>query len=171
VFQESLLFCGTIKDNIRFGDTTASDHEVLEAAARANATKFILEQEQGFDTIIGERGTRLSGGQRQRIAIARVYLKNPRILILDEATSALDSESETQVQEALEKLMAGRTTIVIAHRLSTVMNADRIIAMDNGRIVEVGTHGELLSKKGLYWHLHTTQYRTENRHANYQGNP
>jgi len=165
VFQESLLFCGTIKDNIRFGDTSASDKEVREAADRANATRFILEQEQGFDTIIGERGTRLSGGQRQRIAIARVYLKNPRILILDEATSALDSESETQVQEALELLMAGRTTIVIAHRLSTVMHADRIIAMDNGRIVEVGTHGELLSKRGLYWHLHTTQYRTENKPA------
>jgi len=159
VFQESLLFCGTIRDNIRFGNVTAGDSEVRWAADKANATTFIMEQERGFDTIIGERGTRLSGGQRQRIAIARVFLKDPRILILDEATSSLDSESEVQVEQALEELMRGRTTIVIAHRLSTVMRADRIFVIDGGKIVESGTHAELIGQGGMYRHLYLTQYR------------
>ncbi|MHC1692998.1 MAG: ABC transporter ATP-binding protein [Sphaerochaetaceae bacterium] len=159
VFQESLLFCGSIRDNIRFGNPKASDQQVREASDKANATQFILEQESGFDTMIGERGTRLSGGQRQRIAIARVFLKDPRILILDEATSALDSESEIQVQRALEKLMAGRTTIVIAHRLSTIMNADRILVVSNGSVMEEGNHAQLLARNGLYRHLYDNQYR------------
>jgi subfamily B ATP-binding cassette protein MsbA len=159
VFQESLLFCGSIRDNIRFGNPKASDQQVREASDKANATQFILEQERGFDTMIGERGTRLSGGQRQRIAIARVFLKDPRILILDEATSALDSESEIQVQKALEKLMAGRTTIVIAHRLSTIMNADRILVISNGSVIEEGNHAQLLARNGLYRHLYDNQYR------------
>jgi len=159
VFQESLLFCGSIRDNIKFGKPDATEQEVLWAAEKANATRFIMEQEQGFDTIIGERGTRLSGGQRQRIAIARVFLKNPKILILDEATSSLDSESEKQVESALQDLMFGRTTIVIAHRLSTVMRADRIIVIEDGKIVESGTHRQLLENDGMYRQLYQTQYR------------
>lgn len=159
VFQESLLFCGSIRDNIKFGKPDATEQEVLWAADKANATRFIMEQEHGFDTIIGERGTRLSGGQRQRIAIARVFLKNPKILILDEATSSLDSESEKQVESALQDLMLGRTTIVIAHRLSTVMRADRIIVIGDGKIVESGTHRQLLKNDGMYRQLYQTQYR------------
>ena len=158
VFQESLLFCGTIRDNIRFGNPKATEQQVIEAANKANATAFINEQEQGFDTIIGERGTRLSGGQRQRIAIARVFLKDPKILILDEATSSLDSESEIQVESALEELMEGRTTIVIAHRLSTIRRADRIFVVEDGNIVETGTHQELMKHHGVYRHLYLTQY-------------
>jgi len=161
--QETVLFSGSIRDNIRYGKLDASDAEVEEAAKAANAHSFILAMPEGYNSQIGERGTRLSGGQRQRIAIARAILKNPRILILDEATSALDTESEKLVQEALERLMVNRTTFVIAHRLSTVQNADKIIVMDNGRIVEVGNHVELLEHNGLYSKLHKVQFQQKKR--------
>ncbi|HCA47746.1 MAG TPA: ABC transporter ATP-binding protein, partial [Armatimonadetes bacterium] len=143
VMQESFLFAGTLRDNIKYGRPNAADAEVVQAAIAANAHDFITEFPDGYETRVGERGTRLSGGQRQRISIARAILRNPRILILDEATSALDSESEAAIQEALEYLMQGRTTFTIAHRLSTVMNADEIIVLDYGRVVERGTHAEL----------------------------
>lgn len=152
VNQEAILFNDTIFNNIAFG-TEATEDEVIAAAQIANAHDFIMETEQGYDTVIGDRGCRLSGGQRQRISIARAILKNPMLLILDEATSALDTESERLVQEALEKLMKGRTTIVIAHRLSTIVNADRICVLSHGKIVESGTHSELIEKRGHYKRL------------------
>lgn len=152
VNQEAILFNDTIFNNIAFG-TEATENEVIAAAQIANAHDFIMETEQGYDTVIGDRGCRLSGGQRQRISIARAILKNPMLLILDEATSALDTESERLVQEALEKLMKGRTTIVIAHRLSTIVNADRICVLSHGKIVESGTHSELIEKRGHYKRL------------------
>jgi ABC-type multidrug transport system fused ATPase/permease subunit len=156
--QEVLLFGGTIRENIAYGDPNA-DQEGIEAAARkANAHDFITSFPEGYDTVVGERGVQLSGGQRQRIAIARAVLKDPAILILDEATSALDSESERLVQEALEELMKGRTSLVIAHRLSTVRDADRILVLDKGRIVESGTHEELIADvNGLYHSLSRLQ--------------
>lgn len=157
--QDVLLFGGTVKENIRYGDPNASDEAVLEAARKANADVFVGELDQGYDTIVGERGVKLSGGQRQRIAIARAILRDPSILILDEATSSLDSVSEGLVQEALEELMEGRTSIVIAHRLSTVQKADRILVLDQGEVVEIGTHQELLAKKdGLYRELSRSQF-------------
>ena len=157
--QDVFLFGGNIRDNIGYGKPGASDEEILEAAKKANAWEFIQRFPQGLDTIVGERGVQLSGGQRQRIAIARAVLKNPRILILDEATSALDSESERLVQDALEKLMQGRTSIVIAHRLSTVRKADKIVVLDKGRIVEEGTHKELIRVDGgLYKNLSEMQF-------------
>ncbi len=156
--QETLLFSGTIGDNIRYGNLTASAEEVLAAANAANAHEFISRFEEGYDTIVGERGVKLSGGQRQRVAIARALLKNPRILILDEATSAMDSESEGLVQEALERLMQNRTTFVIAHRLSTIKNATRIAVIDGGRLVELGTHAELLTRGGMYARLYNLQF-------------
>ncbi|RIH78842.1 ABC transporter ATP-binding protein [Meiothermus hypogaeus] len=159
--QETLLFSGSIEDNIRYGNPQASQAEVIEAAKAANAHTFIQEFPQGYQTLVGERGVKLSGGQRQRIAIARALLKNPRILILDEATSSLDSESEALVQEALDKLMQGRTTFVIAHRLSTVRNADRIVVLDKGQVVQQGTHEELLAQGGLYKDLYELQFREE----------
>ncbi|GIW34634.1 ABC transporter ATP-binding protein [Meiothermus sp.] len=159
--QETLLFSGSIEDNIRYGNPQASQAEVIEAAKAANAHAFIQEFPQGYQTLVGERGVKLSGGQRQRIAIARALLKNPRILILDEATSSLDSESEALVQEALDKLMQGRTTFVIAHRLSTVRNADRIVVLDKGQVVQQGTHEELLAQGGLYKDLYELQFREE----------
>lgn len=159
--QETQLFSGTILENIRYGRPEASDADVIEAAKAANAHLFVSEFPQGYDTIVGERGVKLSGGQRQRIAIARALLKDPRILILDEATSSLDSESEALVQEALETLMQGRTTFVIAHRLSTVRNANRIVVLDGGRIVQQGDHEALLAQGGLYRTLHDRQFRTE----------
>lgn len=152
VNQEAILFNDTIFNNIAFG-TEATENEVIAAAQIANAHDFIMKTEQGYDTVIGDRGCRLSGGQRQRISIARAILKNPMLLILDEATSALDTESERLVQEALEKLMKGRTTIVIAHRLSTIVNADRICVLSHGKIVESGTHSELIEKRGHYKRL------------------
>ena len=151
------LFSGTIAENLRIADPSASDEDLIAAAKAANAHRFIVEFPDGYESIVGERGVKLSGGQRQRIAIARAVLADPRILILDEATSSLDTESEALVQEALERLMAGRTTIVIAHRLSTVMRADRLIAIDRGRIVEQGTHADLIASDGLYARLYAKQ--------------
>lgn len=153
VNQEPILFNDTIFNNIAFGSPEATEKDVEEAAKIANAYEFIIDTEQGFQTMAGDRGSRFSGGQRQRISIARAVLKNPPILILDEATSALDTESERLVQEALERLMKNRTTIVVAHRLSTIANADLICVMQDGRIVERGTHKELIQKKGVYRHL------------------
>lgn len=160
--QEVMLFAGTVEDNIRYGRLEATDEEVREAARMANAHEFIEQLENGYHTEIGERGVQLSGGQRQRIAIARAILRNPRILLLDEATSALDTESEQMVQEALTRLMQGRTTFIIAHRLSTVYRCDRIIVLERGRLVEEGTHEELLRKEsGLYKRLYSLQFEEE----------
>ena len=157
VNQEAILFNASFKDNIRFGKDDATDEEIANAAKIANAYDFITKSEQGFDTNIGDRGGRLSGGQRQRVSIARAILKNPPILILDEATSALDTESERLVQDALEKLMKTRTTVAVAHRLSTIKNADEICVLHEGKIVERGTHDELLVKDGFYKKLHDMQ--------------
>lgn len=153
VSQETVLFNDTIEGNILMGRPTATHEEVIEASKVANAHGFIMESAEGYDTNIGDRGTKLSGGQRQRLSIARAVLKNPEILILDEATSALDTESEKLVQDALTNLLKGRTSIVIAHRLSTIYNADRIYVIDDGRVVEEGKHKELLEKGGIYAHL------------------
>ena len=157
VNQEAILFNASFKDNIRFGKTDATDEDIAHAAKIANAYDFIMKSEHGFDTGIGDRGGRLSGGQRQRVSIARAILKNPPILILDEATSALDTESERLVQDALEKLMKTRTTVAVAHRLSTIKHADEICVMHEGRIVERGTHDELIGKDGYYKKLHDMQ--------------
>ena len=159
--QETILFGGTIEDNILYGDLDASREGVIAAAKAANAHDFIMGFENGYDTELGERGAGLSGGQKQRIAIARAILKDPEILILDEATSSLDTESEALVQEALERLMENRTTFVIAHRLSTVLNADRIVVMEDGQIVEQGTHEELLEYDGVYSDLYEVQLKMD----------
>ncbi len=153
--QETHLFGGTIRENILYGRLSATEEEMVAAAQAANIHGFIAGLPKGYETIVGEKGIRLSGGQRQRIAIARAILKNPRLLLMDEATSSLDNESELLIQEALERLMKGRTTFVIAHRLTTIQNADRILVLDKGRLAEVGTHPELLERKGLYHHLYT----------------
>ena len=157
VSQESILFNDTARNNILFGTENASEEEVIAAAKIANAHEFIMSLENGYDTNIGERGNKLSGGQKQRMSIARAVLKNPAIMILDEATSALDTESEKLVQDALEKLMKDRTSLVIAHRLSTIRNADQIIVLSKGEIKEMGTHIELIEKKGLYYNLCSLQ--------------
>jgi subfamily B ATP-binding cassette protein MsbA len=160
--QETILFGGTIRENILYGRLDATDDELLAAARAANAHDFIMSFPQQYETVVGERGMNLSGGQRQRIAIARAILKDPAILLLDEATSALDNESEGLVQEALNRLMQNRTTVIVAHRLSTINIAHRIAVLDEGSIVELGTHDELMEQNGLYAHLYSMQFR----HAN-----
>ncbi len=159
VQQDIYLFNASIKDNILYGRLDATDEEVIEAAKRANIHDFITTLEDGYETVIGERGVRLSGGQKQRLSIARVFLKNPSILILDEATSALDNTTEIMIQEALDELCRGRTTIVVAHRLSTIKNADEIAVISEGSIIEKGTHDELVALGGLYAKLHSGQFR------------
>jgi subfamily B ATP-binding cassette protein MsbA len=160
--QETALFSGSVGDNIRYGKLDATTAELEAAARAANAHDFIMALPQGYDTLVGERGVKLSGGQRQRVAIARALLKDPRILILDEATSSLDSESELAVQEALERLMRNRTTFVIAHRLSTITGADWIGVLEDGQVIEQGTHQELLAQEdGLYRRMYALQFRVD----------
>lgn len=158
VTQETYLFYDTIRANLLYARDDASDDEMIEAAKIANIHDFIMTLPEAYDTVVGERGYRLSGGERQRIAIARVVLKNPRILVLDEATSSLDSLSEALIQEALSRVMEGRTSLVIAHRLSTILSADKILVLDQGKLVEQGTHEQLLDQNGLYASLYHTQF-------------
>jgi subfamily B ATP-binding cassette protein MsbA len=165
VTQFTFLFNDSVRSNIAYGDVGTSMERIEAAARAANAHGFIAELPNGYDTVIGELGVKLSGGQRQRLAIARALLKNAPILVLDEATSALDNESERLVQEAIERLMAGRTTLVIAHRLSTIRHADRIAVLDRGRIVEEGTHEDLIARSGEYRRLYDLQFRNEPRAA------
>ncbi len=157
VQQDNILFSDTVKENILLGRPTATDEEVVEAAKMANAHDFIMNLPQGYDTEVGERGVKLSAGQKQRLSIARIFLNNPPILILDEATSALDLESESIIQEALDVLSKDRTTLIVAHRLSTITHADKIVVIENGHIVETGTHRELIAKQGAYEHLYSIQ--------------
>jgi ATP-binding cassette subfamily B protein len=161
VQQDVFLFNGTVRENIAYGTANASDQAIIEAAEKANAHDFILNLSEGYDTDIGERGVKLSGGQKQRVSIARSFLKNPPILILDEATSSLDNRSEKIIQESLEKLAKGRTTLVVAHRLSTVINADQIIVLTESGIVERGKHNELIKNGGEYAQLYNEQFSSE----------
>ena len=157
--QEVILFGGTIKENILYGNPKAKDEQILEASKQSNSQEFIERFPEGLETVVGERGVKLSGGQRQRIAIARAILKDPKVLLLDEATSSLDAESERVVQEALDRLMEGRTSIIIAHRLSTIRDVDCIYVLDEGKIVEKGTHDELYTKEnGAYQQLAKLQF-------------
>ena len=159
VQQDVFLFAGTIKENILYGRPDATDDEIVEAAKKANIHDYIITLKNGYDTDIGERGVKLSGGQKQRISIARVFLKDPAILILDEATSALDNTTEVLIQSALDELCKGRTTLVVAHRLSTIRNADEIVVVTEGEIIERGTHDELIKKDGVYKNLYALQFR------------
>jgi ATP-binding cassette subfamily B protein len=158
VTQDTFLFYDTIRANLLYARENATEVEMMRAAKAANIHDFITDLPDGYDTVVGERGYRLSGGERQRIAIARVILKDPQILVLDEATSHLDSLSEALIQEALQRVMRDRTSLVIAHRLSTILAADQILVIDRGRLVERGTHGELLAQNGLYTSLYKTQF-------------
>ena len=167
VLQDVFLFHGTVRENILFGNRQSSEEKMIEAAKAANAHDFISAMQDGYDTLIGERGVKLSGGQKQRISIARALLKDAPILILDEATSSVDTETEMLIQQALERLMAGRTTIIIAHRLSTIRNADKIVVLDDRHIVEAGTHAELIAKDGLYAKLSRVQGKMENEEREY----
>ena len=160
VLQDTFLFNDTVMNNIRFGKPDASDEEVIAAAKMARAHDFIQRLPQGYDTMLGERGSGLSQGQRQLLAIARAILADPRILILDEATSSVDTRTERQIQAALEALMAGRTTFVVAHRLSTIRNADQVLVLNHGEIIERGTHDELLQQQGFYYELYMSQFKT-----------
>ena len=157
--QDVFLFVGTIRENILYGRPNATEEEMIEAAKRANIHDYVMTLEKGYDTEIGERGVKLSGGQKQRLSIARVFLKDPAILILDEATSALDNTTEVLIQQALDELCKGRTTLVVAHRLSTIRNADEIAVVMNGRITERGTHEELMAAGGTYKSLYSMQFR------------
>jgi len=159
VLQEPFLFFGTIAENIAYGKPEATREQVMAAARAAHAHEFILRLPQGYDSIVGERGQGLSGGERQRISIARALLIDPRILILDEATASVDSETEKEIQKALDNLVQGRTTIAIAHRLSTLQRADRLIVLDRGQVVEEGTHDELMARQGAYYNLYQAQAR------------
>ena len=159
VQQDIYLFNDSIKENIRYGRLDATDEEIIRAAKRANIHDYVMTLPKGYDTVIGERGVRLSGGQKQRLSIARVFLKNPPILILDEATSALDNTTEILIQNALDELCVGRTTLVVAHRLSTIKNADEIAVVDDGQIVEQGTHENLMKQQGIYYRLYQLQFR------------
>jgi ATP-binding cassette subfamily B protein len=163
VQQEVFLFAGTIRDNIAYGRIDAGDEEIRTAARRAEIHEDIMKMPEGYDTLVGERGIKLSGGQKQRVSIARIFLKNPPILILDEATSALDTATETKIQHALEELSRGRTTLIIAHRLSTIRGADRIVVIDDDGIRQQGRHEELLAQGGLYAELHAAQFRAYRR--------
>jgi subfamily B ATP-binding cassette protein MsbA len=163
VTQQTILFNDTVRNNIAYGDIARTEEEIIAAAKAANAQGFILRLPLGYDTLIGEQGTKLSGGERQRISIARALLKDAPILILDEATSSLDSDAEIEVQEALENLMKGRTTLVIAHRLSTIRNVDRIIVLVNGEIREEGTHTALLACQGEYCRIYHMQFKDNGR--------
>lgn len=160
VLQETYLFSGTVLDNIRYAKPDASFEEIVNAAKTANCHDFITRMPDGYNTVVGERGYNLSGGERQRIAIARAILHDPKILILDEATASLDTQTEKQIQDALDRLIKGRTTIAIAHRLSTLANADRLIVLKKGRVAEIGTHTELLQSKGVYYELVMAQKQT-----------
>jgi ATP-binding cassette subfamily B protein len=165
VLQEPLLFSSTVADNIRYGRLDASMNDVVDAATKANAHEFIMRLPQQYDTPLGERGAQLSGGERQRIAVARAFLKNAPILILDEPTSSIDSKTEAVILDALERLMKGRTTFLVAHRLSTLRNVGRIVVLNHGRMVEMGTHEELLKRGGLYRQLHDVQTSVAKRHS------
>jgi ABC-type multidrug transport system fused ATPase/permease subunit len=155
--QDVVLFHGTVQSNISYGSPDASLDEIVAASRRAHADEFVRKLADGYDSAVGERGAKFSGGQKQRLAIARALLRDPKLLILDEATSALDAESEGLVQDALAELMKGRTTLIIAHRFSTIIHADKILVLDQGRIVESGTHQQLLAQKGQYWKLYQMQ--------------
>lgn len=158
VLQESWIFKGTIKENIAYGKSDATDEQIIAAAKKARVHKFIMKQPEGYDTMIDEDGGNISQGQKQLICIARIMLTKPPMLILDEATSSIDTRTELQIQEAFETMMKGRTTFIVAHRLSTIKNADMILVMDKGHILEQGTHQELLEKQGYYYNLHNSQF-------------
>lgn len=163
VFQETYLFGTSVRENIRFGDPNATDSQIEEAAKAAFAHDFITELENGYDTLIGERGIKLSGGQKQRISLARMFLKNPSIILLDEATSALDNVSEVEVQRAFDTLLKGKTTFTVAHRLSTIQDYDQIIVLDQGKAAEQGTFEELMAKRGIFFHLSQGEQKAESK--------